>query len=131
MPTRPAPPSPAPRSSRDDSRAWPGNFRALHGVAVLVPTGQPFVEDALIAPPEDVHDVAGPPGQGVRARSIEDDEAGLGNLLGPVAEGSDRDRARALDVALAVLLPRPDIDDVGPLPTVEPELQLFDTDVAH
>src|SRR5438094_4042905 len=114
-----------------DSRAWPGDVRALHGVAVLVPTGQPLVEDALVAPAEDVHDVAGPPGQGVGARSIEDDEAGLGNLLGAIAESSDRNRARALDVALAVLLPRPDVDDVGLLAAIEPELQLFDADVAH
>src|SRR2546425_12847109 len=114
-----------------DSRAWPGDVRALHGVAVLIPTGQPLVEDALVAPAEDVQDVAGPPGQGVGARSIEDDEAGLGNLLGAIAEGSDRNRARALDVALAVLLPRPDVDDVGRLAAIEPELQLFDADVAH
>src|SRR5262249_27453371 len=83
--------------------------------------------DAVVTPAEGVHDVAGPPGQGVGARSIEDHQAGLGNLLGAIADGTDRHRARALDVALAVFLPCPDVDDVGVLAPIEPRLQLFHT----
>ena len=59
-----------------------GHRRAFHRVALVVPAGESLVEDAVVAPAERVQDVAGPPGQGVRARSVEDDEPGLGDLAG-------------------------------------------------
>src|SRR5262249_10213080 len=88
-------------------------FTAFDGVALRHPARESFLEHALIPPAELIEDVAGPPGQRVRARSVEDDQAGLGDFRRPLVDHPERHGAGALDVALGVLLPVAHVDDVG------------------
>src|SRR6267378_1824628 len=98
------------------------------GIALVHPARKALLENALIAPPELVQDVAGPPGQRVRARSIKDYQACLRDLARPVGDDSERHRAGPLDVTLDVGHPVPDVDDVRPGAAVEEPVQLVDLD---
>src|SRR5919201_4001548 len=85
----------------------------LDGIALLPPPLETFVEDLVIPPPVRIEDVAGPPGQRVRAGSVEDHAAGPRDLLRRARlDDTDRHRPRALDVHVAVLLPAADVDHV-------------------
>src|SRR5215471_771066 len=126
----------AARADSDSSRAdFTGSVRrghgrvsALDGVALGHPARQPFVEHAMVTPAELVQDVAGPPGQCVRACSVEDDQAGPGDLVGAGGYAPQRHGPGALDVLLDEVLPVTDIDDVGARPAVEEGLELVDGD---
>src|SRR4029453_16720970 len=109
----------------------PGRRRrvpSLDGGALVHPSGKPFLEHAMIPPSELVQNVAGPPGQRVRARSIKDYQPCLGDLGRAVVDDTKRHRAGALDVALYELLPVPDVDDVRLGAAVEQALELVALD---
>src|SRR5207253_10412499 len=110
---------------------WCFGISSGNGIALGHPAGKPLLEDALIAPPELVQNVAGPPGQRVRACSIKDYQACLRDLGRTVGDDSQRHRAGTLDVTLRVGLPVPHVDDVRLGAAVEQPLELVDLDEAH
>src|SRR5437667_925634 len=106
-------------------------LRARDRVALGHPAPESLVEDALVPPPELVENVAGPPGQRVRARSVEDDPPRAADLRGPGAHRRDRHRPGPLDVGVDVRPPGPHVDEVDPVPPVEEGLELVEMDVVH
>src|SRR5258706_9787626 len=102
---------------------------SLDGIVLFPPSWQSFVEHLMIAPAQGVEDVAGPPGQRVRAGSIEDDASGLRDLPGrPRFDRAERHVARALDVEIGVLGLAADVDDVDLHARIDLLLELVDLD---
>src|SRR5262245_34481342 len=73
-------------------------------IALLDPAGQAFVEDLHVSMSREKEDPVGPPGQLVRARSVEDDEVRARDLGQPARELAQEDIAGADDVELVELL---------------------------